>query len=121
MSKLTYARQIDYNTPEGVRTAIISTTHNNPKHSMIELSFAGSQPLEGINTYDYATGKNEFDSGSTLSEIIDTWIADQDEQELEDRLSDYPSLEDQDEIRAQWASRPERAWLATYLANAIWS
>lgn len=120
MSKPTYARQVDYNTPEGVRTAIISTTHTTG--SIIDLSFAGSLPItEAINTYDYATGKNEFENGSTLSEIIDAWITENDETELDDRLSDYSAEEDKEEIRAQWAARPERKWLSTYLANSVWS
>jgi hypothetical protein len=135
---------LTYATPVNPRTEVMISGQWG-SGAYVDLFFGDARtPTEVVNVYDYRTGENELvtmlkqaravfgipDSDPrearfnelilpvAVEAVIVGWIADQDEEELAYRVADYDDKADRDEIRAQWASGPERAWLAAYIANS---
>lgn len=107
---------LDYATPAGRQQTSISAER--VSNVYLDLRFAGHKPIEVIGIYDYAAGATAVDNtDAAVHAALQQWCADQDTDELEGRVAAYDDEDDRDEVRAQWAAAPERAWLFTYLAN----
>ena len=118
MSRKAFASiALDYATPAG--RELVSIQGERASAAYIDLRFGGRRPIEVINIWDYRADRSTVDNtDAAVYAAVKAWADDQDAEELDYRLADYTDPDDRNEIRAQWAAAPERAWLFTYVANS---